>query len=866
MKKDIYKGLNPIYESLMSEEKESPKGDKSKQANDAVSTVSTILNTMFSILLSSKMENSKTSRGFQEIKNKILGTNNFGSFRQYILSLVDSLGAMDLAQKDAYRNNTQFLTTLFSNIEPLMSDEKLFKSAKNDIIAKLLNNFEEDLKQREAQIRKTNPDLLSQVVKSGLVVKEAKKTGDETSAEDEASRGTAFNKSRNSLDAALAFVGDVDRDKYTPSLKDNEDIKRYKDIADGLYKKAQDLQMLDRKGLNKIDTPSGEIKRGDYVKQQDSLLNEIIRQKREYNRIKDAALKQSGLTPPPVVDPVCPPGKKYDASKGICVDAATGGTPAPTPTPTPSKECTFPVKLKTKCNEVGILQGKLMELIPSVKTYLSGKGKADKIYGKGTAAVSNIVWGYLSNNYGQALTSDLTKEMYDAIMALKPEDIDLDVPASAIRDSKRWEMSVSQKIEEREQIKRSKVLSFSDFFDVIEESYAFARMDEEDKVEAAAAVKKLKDSCIKDSLAQGKVVDCSGITGATGGGGGATGGEETGETGPPTREEWGGLKYVQTGSYPVSFDESLLSAWSKEIAITALSFAIPGSGYFLKAGSTGLRGLSIKGASKIGAEKLAKRLAGEAAAKSIGQRVATSAPVMRSVAARLATTKTPSGVANQLSTISSGFFRKYGKVLIPKRLASGLIGGTLGAATLDFISGRNSYVITVTEGYIERSNLLGVVNGLIDTIDGYVSDDDWATIATVAAVIKGSYTIDEDGNAISSWAFIRERYQAKEGESLVGDIDSVTPKTGDVEGFPRLKSSSPLSSLSDIAWDFAKDELSSFIRKLDSNESKLAENLKKLPKDYLEALEEGNFAEYDEEGNVEGIEELEGDTEGSEEE
>jgi len=798
MKKDIYKGLNPIYESLMSEEKESPKGDKSKQANDAVSTVSTILNTMFSILLSSKMENSKTSRGFQEIKNKILGTNNFGSFRQYILSLVDSLGAMDLAQKDAYRNNTQFLTTLFSNIEPLMSDEKLFKSAKNDIIAKLLNNFEEDLKQREAQIRKTNPDLLSQVVKSGLVVKEAKKTGDETSAEDEASRGTAFNKSRNSLDAALAFVGDVDRDKYTPALKDNADIKRYKDIADGLYKKAQDLQMLDRKGLNKIVTPSGEIKRGDYVKQQDSLLNEIIRQKREYNRIKDAALKQSGLTPPPFVDPVCPPGKKYDASKGICVDAATGGTPAPTPTPTPSKECTFPVKLKTKCNEVGTLQGKLMELIPSVKTYLSGKGKADKIYGKGTAAVSNIVWGYLSNNYGQALTSDLTKEMYDAIMALKPEDIDLDVPASAIKDSKRWEMSVSQKIEEREQIKRSKVLSFSDFFDVIEESYAFARMDEEDKVEAAAAVKKLKDSCIKDSLAQGKVVDCSGITRATGGGGGATRGEETDETGLPTREEWKGYKPVQDGAYTIFYDESW-SDWWGDIAKGAAVAGIIVGGVVLAVGSGGL---AIPG-----------------------------------VAATIAAVGS-AGTAVGLGAVGAGTLT----------IAVGAIGGTAVAKWAG--SDRQTVTVLVYNGYIENLAVNAMAKGLANSLSGTVSSPDLLAIMSTLILCRGTYTDNGDGKAVSVWSQIKENFQTHSGETIESSIQNITGEEGvggffkdvvtdmsEIPSLPRFKTKDPLSG-NPSDFDGALEACKQAVSSLNKNSSKISENIKNVTEKDLELMSE----------------------------
>ena len=152
-------------------------------------------------------------------------------------------------------------------------------------------------------------------------------------------------------------------------------------------------------------------------------------------------------------------------------------------------------------------------------------------------------------------------------------------------------------------------------------------------------------------------------------------------------------------------------------------------------------------------------------------------------ALKTAAKSNPGKVANALSKLSGEVFAKYGKVLIPKRTAAGLIGGAIGGSVVDFLSGRNSYLITVTEGYIDKNNLLGVVTGLIDTIDGYVSDEDWATIASVISVIKGSFTIDE-GKAISSWEFIKNKYQSEEGESIIDDINSVKPKMGDVEGFP----------------------------------------------------------------------------------
>jgi hypothetical protein len=191
--KDLYKGINPIYESMfssMTEDKE--RGvNKNPGSADAISLVSTTLNTFFSILLNSKMENAKTERGFQEIKNKILGTTNFGAFRQYLISVVDSLAAMDIPQREAYKSNIQFITSALAQAEPQLADNKVFDSIKKNTITKLLDNFVTDLKEREAQLKKTNPKLFGEVVKQGLVVKEAR-SGEDTDVEDAECRGKAW--------------------------------------------------------------------------------------------------------------------------------------------------------------------------------------------------------------------------------------------------------------------------------------------------------------------------------------------------------------------------------------------------------------------------------------------------------------------------------------------------------------------------------------------------------------------------------------------------------------------------------------------------------------------------------------------------
>ena len=804
--KDAYKGTNPIFESLaasLKEEKVEKKGEKI-EVSSAINGISTIFNTFFTILLNSKMENLKTERGFQEIKNKILGTNNASSLKEYLISLLGSFKALDPAQRDAYDQNIKFIDETFSVVENVLQDPKMYESTKKDTISKLLSDFESDLVSRENQMKKTNPKLFGEVVKQGLAVKEAKRSGEEANVEDAEFRGKAFNKSKESLDAASSFVGSIDRDKYTPTLKDNTDIQRYQKIAQDLYKKAQDLQMLDTKGLLKIVTSTGEIKRGDYSRQQDSLINEIIRQKKEYQRIKDDILKSTGIILPPPVQPVCPPGKKYDQSKGICISIEAPKKEDSTKiAPVPVVDCTFPISLNKKCNQVGEIQTKLMELLPSVKQYLSKRGGADKVYGKGTSSVCNIIWAYISGTTGQELTADLTKEMYDGIMALTASDIDTKAAstiAAAIKDNKNWEMPIKDKIQEREEIKGSSVLSFEDFYSIIEESYSFSKIDEDGEGTTAEKIK-ISDACVKDSLAQGKVLPC-------------TVGKKEEEKKeevvlPPSREEWKGLKYVQTSTYPISFDESLLSAWAKEAGIAAISFVIPGSGYLAKAGSAGIKSLAIRGTSLV-----AKAAAKKAAAKT---------------------------VASWQSRRALVWFSKYKSIPIVGRTSAGLIGGTIGAGALDFLSGRNSFIITVVEGYIERNNLLGMVGGLVDTLDGYVSDEDIACIASVLSVIKGSWTISNDGKPVSSWGEIKKLYQSEEGEDLSSDINSITDKIGDVEGFPSIKSSTPLSNLSDIPWGSALAEVKDFVSKLDGNEDAIKSNLSKMSDDYIKAHEEGEY-------------------------
>ena len=807
----MYQGKNFIYESLSSsinEEKE----DKKKEAMDALTSLSTILNNLFSIILNSKNEGLKTTRGFSEVKNKMLGISNFGAFRQYVISLVQSLGSLDPAQKSAFDKNVGYLMDLFRSLETVMADERLFNSAKEDTIKKMLNNFEADLAEREKQMKKTKPSLYAEVKKSGDVVEEAKRSGEETDTTEAEFRTKAFNKSKESLDAATAFVGMVDRDKYVPALKDNADVERYKDIASGLYQKAQDLQMVDRKGLQVI-TPKGAMKRKDYMRDQDNLINEIIRQKKEYNRIKDGILKQGGFTPPPVVPPVCPPGKVYDTGKGICVSIEKEEVET---TPVTTKECTFPIKLNTKCNEIGKIQSKLMELIPSIKTYLSKKGGADKVYGKGTSAACNIVWAYLSGETGQELTADLTKEMYDGIMGLTSNDIDVETVGTAFEESKNWEMSFAEKVQEREEVKGTSILTFDDFFSVIEENLDLEKLDEqvfdrlkakdpekedgkEEEKETEGEKKKLKDKCIKDSLAAGKVLPCAGTDKD----------EDKEDKDKEDKEEeetieWKGLKPVNDGAYSIYYDES----WSE---------------WFSGVGKGALISGLVLGAVALTAGTITPFLAaGSGALAAAGTAVGTGILAAGGAAA---------GVLGTAGTF-----------------ATGAIGGAVISKWIG--DDRKPVTVIVFNGYIEPDAAYAMARGLYNSLGGTVSSPDLLAIISTLLISRGTYTNDGAGKAIPVWSLIEQRYLSLAGESIQASINGIVgggvggffkdiyTDMDEIPAFPRFKTKNPTSGAPKTFED-ALDSIKGGVNALAANESKIRENCKNITEEDLDSLAEG---------------------------
>jgi hypothetical protein len=124
-----------------------------------------------------------------------------------------------------------------------------------------------------------------------------------------------------------------------------------------------------------------------------------------------------------------------------------------------------------------------------------------------------------------------------------------------------------------------------------------------------------------------------------------------------------------------------------------------------------------------------------------------------------------------------------------------------------------------------------------------------AIMATLC-VVKGAYTCTVDQTqAVSAWSELKRLYNKKEKEVLIDEIKSIgTLTVSDVENFPDFNS--PVAEGSgDMDSSDAKDEIMDAISRLEGNEGKLAENLKDINEEQIQALIDGSVVTSKSEGS-----------------
>lgn len=756
--KNIYEGSNPVFESIL---KQSGLYEQEKKTLDPVLNIISALNTLFTMILDSKMENYKSPQEFESsLGNKIISANDLMSFKSAIMPVVKTLAVSDPENKQYAEQNVKFIEANLSPLDKILKSAEEFQKVKEKI-KEVVDGFKVDLQNRANDLKKTKETA----VKESSITEQQGKTGDETNVQYGQFEGPSFDRSKEAIDAALAFTGEVTRDKYNKAIASDAQIQKFEGIANDLLKQARDLQLVDRKGLKIVTAEGTTHKRNDYKLKIDSLINEIIRQKKEYRRVRDLVLSnaQTSYVPAPVpvvVKPTVEPVK--DETQPKKEDSKTS--------------CTFPVKIgSAKCDEVVKLQTKIMDLFPAIAKFLESRGKADGRYGKGTSKCVNIILGYLNRTKEISLVGDLTKDGYDSIMALEEKDI-LRKGGAVVKESINLEEYYKNRIFEAEYNEGVPVLRFESFAKTITSNYPPVNEDDDKNLGF-----KIPEECLNKSIESGEIdLDCL-----------SKSPKEEDKKKEEEKKKWVGLKPVKDNIYAISYDESALSAIGKSAIGAAVGVAVV---------ATGGAALAAFAPAALGA-----------AAVSASAFAGTSLMAL-------------SGATLALTT--------------PVAVGAGAIGG---AAAFEAMSGRTNVAITVANGFISRSAIIRMVRGLINTLDGRVSDDDIQAIMSTLAVLKGAWTCNvEETQAISAWGEVKRLYTKKEKEDLISEIKSIgTLTVSNVENFPEFNSKT-LAEGDDADAEDAMDQIKEAIDKLNANETALSKNLSGITQEMIEASIEGS--------------------------
>jgi hypothetical protein len=831
----IYNGYNPIFESLKKELYE----QETKNNPGLISR--TIYDTLVNVILMGSDESIKTPDGFKVFVDKLLQVSSIDGLRQEFIKKIDEYAMKDKAQEAAYQQTKTYLGTLFDQLKPLVGeDAKNFKKVLDDMNAYAGTTISA-LQANKAQLQQ-NESLLTKY----LSEQQTDLTGEEGQTQDVRVDNKFLQYAKNALDAATSFAGETSAAMGNKAYAGNADIQRFSDQAQQLLDKARKIQPIGgNKGLfgaGKVPTASGNLKRSDFKVQVQNILTEITRQREEFNKLK---YRIGNVPTPPQPIVICPVGQAYDPNKGKCValaQSSTGVEGAET-TVDPNKkkkkkkktgddnvvtttDCAFPIQISsTKCDVVVEVQEALMKLGPCVAELINKAGGADGKYGKVTSKLANIYYAYLTKSSAFSATGELTQDMHNKIVGGQRVIQTIDAPVKPVKDSLDYSKVLESKIFEAEYNEGTSVVSFDSFSKILNEGVFDAVKDAEkslvDKAKnvgskpqvsgegssdknklsiADAVCSTYKD----DKIIQDVIVDND-------------------DNKKVEEKKWQGLKPADNGIYVINYDESSGEAALQVAEVTgAVTAIVIASALTLGAAvpavaagtATGVGGAI--GAVTTGSGALMGAAATSAAASTGG--LALSLGLGSTVAA----------------AASGGAALAVGSV--PIAVGAGALSG-MGTA---WWGTRTKVAISVGNGFISRAGMLKITRGMINTIDGFVSREDLQAIMATLCLLKGAWTANKERTAaISAWADFKERYAKSEEQTFESEIEEIhSTLKRDCHNFPDFDAKS-LEEGDTVNYSDGLTLVKEAIDRLNSNESKLAENIKDITEEQLDLANQG---------------------------
>lgn len=801
---------NLVYKRLLEAEK---KGTATPQAMS-------ILQTLTGLIIASEYTGPGLygDSDIKEISEMISGSKDFSEFVSKMKGLLDKVTSLDkkiAKNKGIYE---KIIDKAAAEASVSFKDSTSFESLKKQ----LLNVFavSSTAIKKKAQNISTAKEIKTELKESVSFINEA------ISPSEAAKMWLVTQNMWNGVDSAMrefeAVYPDKSKDSRFTSLKPKlEDLKKRLDALD--IKSVSGPLSL---GKIKTQGEEGKMKRKKYAFEIEKLQNDIFTFKKEVESARLFLTQYQEIPPIPMPKPVV---IKDDTKKESGTDkggSKKGGKG------TAGRE--FDIKA---------LQAHMASLADCIKTHL---GTIDGIWGPKTSKAANLLYS-VKNKEKISSNEGITKEKYDTIMSIDKAFMDSIIKVDTdglVKEGLKFKSSFREILEKKEILKSVSVLNWNDF------DSSFKKASEKKSYLNEAIAIKVVDFICK-SLKQNTSILKPDSTSPSD--------SSTLEKKTPDSTWWEGLKFSNDNTYPISFDESLLSFWSKEILTQLVFLALPGSGQILKAGSMEIKALAA--GAKVTSASMAEKALAEAGIEKIINRsgvekfreIATkkfiskeAAEEIIQAASKASAKEITQETASKMSfkAAAKEYFAKFGKYPVLTLTPGRLVGGGFAAAALDFFTGRNSFSFNIYSGFIERSAVLAMARGLIDTIDGFVSDDDMACIAQILSLVKGTWTITSEGKAASAWDELKKEYQKIDGESLVDDINSIGTGTkfGDIEGFPsNLRSVVPFKNPVNMPIDQGMEEIKDFVKILDSNEGALQKNISKIDPNIIKCFSEGNI-------------------------
>jgi len=831
----IYKGYNPVFESLQKEVfEQETKAAKPSALSRAIYDVFT------SLIMSGKDEAIKTPEGFKAAMDQILKSTSLEGIKTEILKKVDGLIQTDKDQAEALQQSKTYIAQLLDQLAQTVGGKAdLVKSVIDDMNS-YIGGTVSGLQSVKAQLQQ-NESLVSKYVA------ERKRTGDEGSpAEGIDDKKWWVNLSKSCLDTAVSFSGETASALTDKRLSSNAEMQKFSEMSQKFVEDARKLAVTGRAGFlntGKIETEGGKMKGEEYRVAATNLVNEILRQRNLFRQLRNTL---TNIPTPPVQDVpvVCPAGFVYDANKKACVakpsPAPTPGpgpspSPTPTPTPTPSSGCEFPIKMSNKkCPEVKAVQEKLISMGSCIKDILAKRGGADGKYGKTTAKLCNITYAYLTGATSFNEGGELSKTMYDTIMSgaatIAAKESYYAIPAAD------FQKIMERKIFEKESESAGSVISFDDFAKILNEDEVAAVNPPAPTVSLADCICKTYASGVIDAACAKTIVPVP--------------------VPDPDKEddkkvwEWKGLKPLPDGIYGLSYDESWGEWWASKgtaigigvilvVAIAATAGAFAPAGVAAAGAAGGGTAAAGTAATVAGAEVAAGTAATVAGAEvAAGTATAAGAEVAAGTAATKVGLLTKLGTALKGASLAGAKAGAMGALTSPVAIGAGAIGG---AAADSLFDGRSGVGISLFNGYISKTGIVSIARGLSDTYDGYVTKEDIQAFMASLCILRGAWT-DKNGKPVSAWGEVKRRYMEMEtGEDIdkqLGKGEYGTMMVRAVENFPDFEADN-MEEGSKVNSDDAKKLIEEAVALLDANEDDLLQNLSNITEEEVKEVKKG---------------------------